>query len=90
MRENILTYPYGEIHRPDTNGLNSPGLIISDPVYIPDENPEKTDGGDGTYHWYVTSYIPGDYEFTAYSMPPGSDELKGRIFVPVSIANKPN
>ena len=68
----------------------NPGLIVSEPVYIPDEAPEGMVGVGGTYHWYVTAEKPGDYEFTAYEMPPAGDEPTGRVIVPVPIANKTN
>ena len=68
----------------------NPGLIVSEPVYIPDEAPEGMVGVGGTYHWYVTSDKPGEYEFTAYEMPPAGDEPAGRVIVPVPIAKKTN
>ena len=66
----------------------NPGLIVSEPVYIPDEAPEGMVGVGGTYHWYVTSDKPGEYEFTAYEMPPAGDEPTGRAIVPVVFAKK--
>ena len=66
----------------------NPGLIVSEPVYIPDEAPEGMVGVGGTYHWYVTSDKPGEYEFTAYEMPPAGDEPAGRVIVPVAFAKK--
>ena len=66
----------------------NPGLIVSEPVYIPDENPDGLDGVGGTYHWYVTSDKPGEYEFTAYEMPPAGDEPAGSIIVPIEFAKK--
>ena len=66
----------------------NPGLIVSEPVYIPDEAPEGMVGVGGTYHWYVTSDKPGEYEFTAYEMPPAGDEPTGRVIVPVAFAKK--
>ena len=68
----------------------NPGLIVSEPVYIPDENPDGLDGVGGTYHWYVTSDKPGEYEFTAYEMPPAGKEPTGRVIVPVAFAKKTN
>ena len=66
----------------------NPGLIVSEPVYIPDEAPEGMVGVGGTYHWYVTSDKPGDYEFTAYEMPPAGDEPTGRVIAPIGFAKK--
>ena len=66
----------------------NPGLIVSEPVYIPDEAQEGMVGVGGTYHWYVTADKPGDYEFTAYEMPPAGDEPTGRVIVPVAIAKR--
>ena len=68
----------------------NPGLIVSEPAYIPDEAPEGMDGVGGTYHWYVTSDKPGEYEFTAYEMPPAGDEPAGRIIVPLLFVKKTN
>ena len=67
----------------------NPGLVVSEPVYIPDEAPEGMDGVGGTYHWYVTSDKPGEYEFTAYEMPPAGDEPAGRVIVPLGFARNP-
>ena len=66
----------------------NPGLIVSEPVYTPDENPDGLDGVGGTYHWYVTSDKYGEYEFTAYEMPPAGKEPTGRVIVPVAFAKK--
>ncbi|HJJ44702.1 MAG: protease inhibitor I42 family protein [Methanocorpusculum sp.] len=63
-------------------------LIISEPVYIPDDAPEGMAGVGGTFHWYVTSDTPGDYQFTAYEMPPAGDEPTGRVIVPIEFAKK--
>ena len=63
-------------------------LIVSEPVYIPDEADGKF-GVGGTFHWYVTAEKPGDYVFTAYEMPPAGKEPTGSIEVPISFANDP-
>ena len=63
------------------------GLIVSEPVYIPDEAEGKV-GAGGTYHWYVTAEAPGEYEFTAYEFPPAGGEPTGRIVEPVAFVKK--
>ncbi len=68
---------------------DSPGLIISNPVYIRNTGEGGTLGTGGVYRWYVTSDTPGDYQFTAYNMTPGNDEPEGRVIVPLSFAEMP-
>lgn len=69
---------------------DSPGLIISKPVYIQNPGGDGTLGTGGVYRWYVTSDTPGDYQFTAYNLTPGNDEPEGRVIVPLPFAEIPD
>ena len=61
-----------------------PGLIISEPVFIPDAD-SKT-GTEGAYHWYVKSDTPGYYVFSANRMTEGSSGPDESFVLPVFVA----
>ena len=62
---------------------DTPGLVISDTVFIPDKAAEGETETEGTYHWYITSNKEGEYVFIANNVQPGKEEVEGRFYCPV-------
>lgn len=62
----------------------TPGLVISDAVFIPKKAAEGETVTEGTYHWYITSDKEGEYVFIANNVLPGKEEVEGRFYCPVA------